>query len=168
MDEVQSFRLLLQDPHNAPLKARWDAFREHALARAASKNVPLNAESLITLSSVRIYCVSGQWPGSADDWENEAKLQLPAWKAAAENAALYESLNDVDSEDHDAAARQWASLSPQARMAKARESGMSLPRTAERQQISDEERSRLQKQLNSGMLRGAAKIAAYRRLEGLS
>lgn len=168
MDDIESFRLLLADPRNAALKQRWDAFTEHALARAASKNIPLTAAELVTLPSVRIYCISGQWP-TADEhaWEDQAKTLLPAWKAAAENAKLREALSDVDSDDHDAAARQWASLSPQARMAKARESGMELPRTAERAPVSDEERSRLQKQLNSGMLRGSAKIAAYRRLEGL-
>lgn len=169
MDDIESFRLLLADPRNAALKQRWDAFTEHAVARAASKNIPLTAAELVTLPSVRIYCISGQWP-TADEhaWEDQAKSLLPAWRAAAENAALYESLNDVENPQHGPATERWASLSPQERMRRAREAGMELPKTAERAHLSDEERSRLQKQLNSGMLRGSAKIAAYRRLEGLT
>lgn len=152
MDNVESIRLLLADPRNAALKARWNEFSKAALARAEDKGVELTAEDLLSLSSVQVYVISGQHIDAPDEWESEAKLKLASFKRAAEAERLRAALENETDADHKQAVDQWAEYSPQERMRRAREAGLKLEGPLKAEAASDlptEDKAALIQKLNA-------------------
>lgn len=142
-----SFRLLCADPRNAAIKARWHEIAERCIERAASKGITVTAEQLVELPCLRIEAISGQ---VVDDWEAQAKIKLPQWRALAETEAAYAALQDESSPDHAASAERFAAMSPSERMRVARQAGHSLPKPNEpKKELSAAEKVRLSEKLNS-------------------
>jgi len=68
-------------PSDPVLLARWTELSDQMIQEAKSAGIDVTKEDLATLSSVKIEVISGQQVG---DWREDAKLNLPAFKAAQE------------------------------------------------------------------------------------
>jgi hypothetical protein len=160
MNKLDSFKAIFaNDP--AALE-RWNAFTETAIQKAAQAGISITKEDLATLTSARIFVLTGQESG---DWQEEAKVNLPAFRRAAESAQMRAAIADEEAAKHAAATAKLDAMTPEQRMRFARENGAAFDPAhgkEEPKQLTPGEKQAALARINK--LRGGAKIAEARRL----
>lgn len=161
MNNIENFKAIVAN--NPPALERWNSFTETAIQKAAQAGITITKEDLATLTSVRIFVLTGQESG---DWEEEAKVNLPAFKRSAEAAALRDQLANEEAAEHAEATAKLDAMTPEQRMRFARENGAAfdpaLGKEKAAPQLNAAEKAAALARINK--LRGGAKIAEARRL----
>lgn len=147
------------------LQARWHMISEALINEARSKwGVDLTKEDLADSdnSALRLFVLTGEKIG--DPLKTMAQT-LPSIKRAIESRELRDAITREDHTNHAAAMAEWDSLSPQAKMQKAREieaAAPPKPKLEEPVEMTREEQVAALNRLSN--LRGSARIAEARRL----
>ncbi len=155
MSEIESFKALVA---NSPaLLARWVDYSDTLIAEAEADGIDVTKEDLATLSSVRIYAISGQTVG---DWKAEAYQNLPAFRAAQELRELQAALADERDNRHVQAVESINNLSPEERLRRGREMSVGKVADTTAPSYSAAEKASLVKQAER--MRGGARISFAR------
>ncbi len=142
------------------LLERWTRISDAYILEAKRAGIAVTKEDLATLSSVKIEVISGQQVG---DWREDAKLNLPAFKAAQELRDLKEAIASEDAVTAANAADDLNALSPGERMNLGRTLGVST-KVAPSPELSAADKAHHIK-IAEG-LRGGARLAYSRKYLG--
>ena len=156
MSDIENFKALVA---NSPdLLARWADYSDTLIAEAEGDGITITKEDLATLSSVRIYAISGQTVG---DWKAEAYQNLPAFRAAQELRELQAALADERDNRHVQAVETISNLSPEERLRRGREMSVGKVPDTTAPSYSASERASLVAQAER--MRGGQKVAFARK-----
>lgn len=163
MDSTESFRANVAA--SPELQTRWHAATEALISEARERwGVDLTKEDLAASdnSALRLFVLTGEKIG--DPLQAMAQT-LPAIKRAIESRELRDAITREDHANHAAVMAEWDSLSPQAKMQKAREieaAAPAAPPKVEPAEMTREEHAKALHRLST--LRGSARITEARRL----